>query len=353
MKRRVFNSRNFQFLWAAAAVLLLASPAAAQMDLRQVSGQPLPSPDVPVGTVTVRVIRGSLANNVVGQTVDVTVDGSKRSLTTDANGRVQVSGLKPGAQVRAVAVVDGERVESKDFAIGSTGIRVMLVAPDPNAAASAPGPAAAAPGAPTTPATPATPGTVVFGPESRVVAEMAEDHLNVYYLMDIVNGARTPVDIGGPLMLDLPREARAASLLPDSSKQGTVNGARVIVLGPFAPGATRVRVGFELPAAGGVAHISSKLPATLPQVIVIVAKVGGLDVTSPQISSKREVMDEGQRILVGTGPSLQAGQTLEVDITGVPHAALWPRYLALALAGSIMTTGIWAAVVASPRRRRS
>src|SRR5580704_8253921 len=111
--RRVLHSPflipKSQFLWAAVALLFLAVPAAAQMDLRQVSGQPLPSPDVPAGTVTVRVIRGSLANNAVGQIVDVTVDGSKRSLTTDANGRVQVSGLKPGAQVKAVAVVNGER----------------------------------------------------------------------------------------------------------------------------------------------------------------------------------------------------------------------------------------------------
>jgi hypothetical protein len=304
----------------------------------------LPSPDVPVGTVTVRVIRGSLANNVVGQTVDVTVDGSKRSLTTDANGRVQVSGLKPGTQVKAVAVVDGERVESKDFAIGSTGIRVMLVATDPNAPVSAPPAASAAAG-------PATRGTVVFGPESRIVAEMAEDRLNVYYLMDILNSGTAPVDIGGPLTLDLPREARAASLLSDSSKQATVNGARVIVLGPFAPGPTHVRVGFELPTTGGVAHISSTLPVTLPQLIVIVAQTGGLDLVSPQLSAKREVTDEGQRILVGTGPSLQQGQTLQVDITGVPHAALWPRYLALALAGSIMITGIWAAATAKPRRR--
>ena len=352
--RRALHSQflipNSEFFCVAVLIFLFALPAAAQMDLRQVSGQPLPSPEVPAGTVTVRVIRGSLANNIVGQTVDVTVDGSKRILTTDANGRVQVSGLKAGAQVKAVAVVDGERVESKDFAVGSTGIRVMLVATDPNATAPAPTAAAAAPGAAVGPA---TAGTVVFGPESRVVAEMAEDRLNVYYLMDIVNGAKTPVDIGGPLTIDLPREARAASLLADSSKQATVNGARVIVLGPFAPGPTRVRVAFELPTAGGVAHISSKLPVTLPQVIVIVAQIGGLDLASPQISGKREVMDEGQRILVGTGPSLQAGQSLEVDITGVPHAALWPRYLALTLAGSIMTAGIWAAVVASPRRRRS
>jgi hypothetical protein len=331
------------FFWIPLALFLVAAQAAAQMDLRQVSGQPLPSPDVPVGTVTVRVIRGSVTNNVVGQAVDVMVDGSKRTLTTDQNGRVQVSGLRPGTQVKAVAVVNGERVESKEFAIGGTGIRVMLVASDPNApAAGAPGPAA--------PAGSVQKGAVAFGPESRVVAEMAEDRLNVYYLMDVVNGATAPVDIGGPLTLELPAEARAASLLADSTKQATVNGTHVIVLGPFAPGATKVRVGFELPTSGGVAHIASPIPAALPQVIVIVAQTGGLDLVSPQLTAKRELTDEGQRILVGTGPSLQAGQTLQVDITGVPHAAVWPRYLALTLAGSIMIAGIWAAAAGQPAR---
>src|SRR5205814_1770372 len=143
-----------------------------------------------------------------------------------------------------------------DFKIGSTGIRVMLVASDSNAPN---GPPNAAPGAPAAVAAgPALKGTVVFGPESRIVAEMSEDRLNVYYLMDVVNNSQVPVDIGGPLIIDLPREARGAALLPDSSKQATVNGARVIVLGPFAPGSTHVRAGFELPTSVGVAHVSSK-----------------------------------------------------------------------------------------------
>jgi hypothetical protein len=93
------------------------------------------------------------------------------------------------------------------------------------------------------------------------------------------------------------------------------------------------------------------LPANLPQVIVIVGQTGGLDLTSPQLTNKRELTDQGDRIIAGTGPALSAGQTLELAVTGLPHHALWPRYLALALAGSVMMLGIWAAVVAPPRRR--
>lgn len=335
---------------AAAGVAALMAGAAslhAQMDLSLVSGQPLPDPKVPIGTMTVRVIRGSLTNNVVGQPVDITVDGSPRKVTTDANGRVEVSGLRVGARVKAVAVVDGERVESADITIGSAGIRVMLVAglsaaPAPGAA-SATGPPAMAP---------AVPGAVSFGPESRIVAEFVQDRLNVYYLFDVINPAQTPVDLGGPIIIDLPREARGASALQDSTKQGTVNGPRVTVVGPFNPGSTPVRVGFELPAGGGTARIASKLPAALPQLIVIVGQIGGIQVSSAQLAATREVTDEGQPIIVGTGPGLQAGQTFEIVVTGIPHHPTWPRYLALGLAGSIMMAGIWAAIAVTPRRRR-
>jgi hypothetical protein len=311
---------------------------------KEISGQPLPSPDLPVGTMSVRVIRGTFANNIVGQTVEVAVDGKPQTLKTDSAGRVQVSGLKPGAHVKAVTVVDGERLESQDVTIGASGIRVMLVATDPEITARAAEDRKLAQG-------PAVKGLVVFGPESRVIAEMAEDRLHVYYLFDVLNTSRARVDIGGPLLFELPSGARGAGLMQDSTKQATASGAHVTVLGPFLPGTTPVRVAFELPYTGGTAHIALKLPASLSQVIAIVSQVGGLDVVSSQVSAKREVEDQGERIIAATGPALQAGQTLTLDITGLPHHAEWPRYLALALAGSVMTAGIWAAVAAKPRRR--
>jgi hypothetical protein len=319
-------------------VLVRPGELLAQMDLSQVSGQPLPSPDLPVGTVTVRVIRGTLANNVAGQTVDMTIDGQTRQLKTDAEGRVQVDQLRPGTRVKAVTVVDGERIESKDITVADTGIRVMLVA---GAAANA-GAASGPPAAPVA-------GAVAFGPESRVVAEFTDDRLSVYFLLEVVNPGLTPVDTGGPLIIELPRTARGATALQDSTKQATVNVDHVIVTGPFPPGKIPVRVAFELPAPGGTARVSAKLPAPLPQVIVIAGQLGGIDLVSPQITAKRDVTDQGQPIIVGTGPALQAGQTLEFDITGLPHRARWPQYVALAIAGAFVLAGIWGAATA--RRR--
>jgi hypothetical protein len=61
--------------------------------------------------------------------------------------------------------------------------------------------------------------------------------------------------------------------------------------------------------------------------------------------------DRGQNVLVGAGPGLAAGQTLSVEIAGLPHRPTWPRTLALTLAGVIAAAGIWGAATARPRYR--
>src|SRR3954451_22396582 len=60
----------------------------AQMpDARQMSGVPLPVGDVPVGTVTVRVVRGAMTNPLKGETVTLTGVASPQTATTDDSGR--------------------------------------------------------------------------------------------------------------------------------------------------------------------------------------------------------------------------------------------------------------------------
>ena len=57
---------------AAAIVVLSIAPSYAQMgmpDAKQMSGMPLPVPDMPAGTVTVRVVRGNVANTIPNQPV--------------------------------------------------------------------------------------------------------------------------------------------------------------------------------------------------------------------------------------------------------------------------------------------
>jgi hypothetical protein len=322
-----------------------ASRAFAQVAMpnpKEMSGSVLPVSDLPVGTVAVRLIKGNFDKNVVGHPVDFLVDGNKRTIKTDDSGRAQVTGLARGARVRAVAVVEGERLESQEALVETSGLRIVLVATDPEIEARAAKDRELA-------SAPPVKGIVVLGPESRVLAMMSDDRLNIYYLLEIVNSARTPVDIGGPLVFDLPREARSSVVLEGSTPKATANGPRITVTGPFAPGSTSVQAAFELPYSGPVARLRQTWPAALPQLTVLVQQIGGLTVSSPQIASTRDVSDQGQALILGTGPGIPAGQMLSLDIAGLPYHARWPRNLALTLASMIMAAGLVAAM--TPRRR--
>lgn len=259
-------------------------------------------------------------------------------MTTGEDGRAIVSGLRVGNTVRLVTTVDGERVESQPIQIGATGIQVALVA-------SAPGAAAAA-------AAPAVPGTVVLGPESRIIVELAENALRVFYYFEVINGAQTPVDLGGPLIVDLPREARGTAVLQESSKQATAAGPRVIVTGPFALGVTLVAAAYELPYSGPTARIEQVMPATLQQLSMFVQQRGNIEVASPQIAARNAMTNEGQDYIFANGPAITQGSTLTVDVSGLPHHKTWPNYVAIGLALAIILWGVWGAATAPTRTRR-
>ncbi len=173
-----------------AALSSMAAPAAAQNmpQASQVNGMPLSTPDLAVGTVTVRVFRERIGNNVPNVKVTLEAPKGPREATTDAEGRAEFTGLTPGDAVRVHADVDGEALQSQNFNIAPEGgTRVALIAGI--AAASAREAAEAAEAA----KQPARPGVVVLGNQSRVIIEFQDDKLTVFYILDIVNAARTPI----------------------------------------------------------------------------------------------------------------------------------------------------------------
>jgi hypothetical protein len=109
-----------------AAVALAVAPAAAQP--AAALGKPLPASELPVGTVSVKVIAGSPSSPIVGTDVTLVVNGTPRQARTDSGGRATFPGLPVGATVVARALGD-DRAEhpSEEFAIpGSGGMRVMI-----------------------------------------------------------------------------------------------------------------------------------------------------------------------------------------------------------------------------------
>jgi hypothetical protein len=316
-------------------------PGAAQIampDPSMIHGRAIPVGDLATGTVTVRVVREAIGNDLPGQQVRLTVNGQPRTAMTDAEGRAEFPGLTPGAEVRADATVDGEALTSDTFTVPSSGgLRVILVAGMKNAAARKEQEAAAAAAAPP------VKGTVVLGPNSRVLMEFRDDVLQVFYVLDVVNNARARVDIGGPLILTLPEGAAGASTLEGSSPNATVAGDVVTVTGPFASGVTPVQIGFRLLYTRPDITIEQTWPAALEQLNVAIEKIGDVSIASPQFSTVGDVTapETGTPFLLASGNAMPAGSTLTMQITNLPVHSRTPVYTALTIAGLVIAGGFW------------
>jgi hypothetical protein len=299
-------------------------------DAKEMSGIPRPVDDLPDGAISVRVIRGELSKNIANQPVELHAGSKVMKANTDENGRAQFSGMTPGENVKATTDVDGEHLESREFpAPAKGGIRLMLVATDPSKPAAAPN-------------APAISGQVVIGTQSRIVMEPGDEAVGVYYLLDISNNARVPVDPPTFFMFDMPKEAIGTTIMDGSTKLASNVGTRVRVQGPFPPGHTFVQVAAELPASSGDVDIVARFPAALEQLAVVVKKVGDAKLISPQIARQQEFPVEGATYIAGTGASVPAGQEIRIQVTGLPHHSGAPRIIALSLASFIVLAGVWA-----------
>ena len=334
---------------AGSLVLVLGLPAfavaqVAMPDPSMINGKALPAGDLQTGTITVRVVRESVGNNIVGQQVTMTVNGDTKKAVTDEQGRAEFKGLPAGANGHAEAIVNGEHLQSDPFVVpASGGLRVILVAGIAQAQERRKKEEAEAAAAPP------VKGTVVLGGNSRIIFEFPDDLMRVYYMLEIVNNARNRVDIGGPLIIDLPQGAAGASPLDGSSQQATVAGSRITVTGPFASGVTAVQVGFQLPFTTSSTTIEQTWPVPMEQVTVASTKAGAVSFASPQFSSVGDVKGEdGTPFILANGPGIKAGGTLRIQVSGLPVKSPVPRYVALALAATVALFGVWLAFRGTP-----
>jgi hypothetical protein len=321
------------------ALLAQAAPFAGQggqmPDPKQMSGMPLPVPDVPAGTVTARVIRGALTNPLKDQTVELTGSGATKTAKTDESGRATFTGLAPGMRVKTAVVVNGERIESQEFDVPAAGgIRLMLVATDPELEKKAAEDRKLAEG-------PAVTGAVVLGGESRFVIEAGDDALNVFNLLQIVNSAKRPVQTGQPLVFELPKGAVGVGMMEGSTPSAVAVGNRVTVNGPFAPGNTTLQFAYSIPLGAESVTLTQNMPAQLTQLSVIAQKVGATQLSSPQVKERREMNSDGQNFIVAQGGAIKAGDSLTLTLSGLPHRSVWPRNVALLLSTIILGAGVW------------
>lgn len=302
-------------------------------DPKQMSGIPRPVGDLPNGAVTVLLIRGSFQNPIPDHEVDLDVAGTIQREKSDSSGHVEFTGLPHGATVKATATVDGEKLDSQEFRVPEQGgVRLMLVATDKAAEKEKAAEASA----------PAVTGQVVLGGESRIVMEPNDESVTVYYLLDIVNTARVPVNPPSVFTFDFPKSATGTSVLDGSSPQASVSGNRVRVQGPFKPGTTTVQVAAELPFSGGTLQFTQRFPANMEQLAVIAKKAGGMKLVSPQLSAQQDMQADGQTYVAASGGTVPAGAPVNLTLDDLPHHSSAPRNAALILAGLVIVIGVWA-----------
>ena len=82
-------------------------------------------------------------------------------------------------------------------------------------------------------------------------------------------------------------------------------------------------------------------------------KLGATQLTSPQIANQQEMTAQGEAFIAAAGGAVPAGQPIVLSLDGLPHHSAAPRWIALALAASILAAGVWAATRPQDRAARA
>src|SRR4030095_16873874 len=99
--------------WLLGVVLLCGVSWAQNMpDPSLIHGKAIPAQELADGTVTVRVVREAIGNNITGQDVSLTSEGRTRTVKTYDQGRPAFTNLPIGAPATAEATVAGEHMVS-------------------------------------------------------------------------------------------------------------------------------------------------------------------------------------------------------------------------------------------------
>jgi hypothetical protein len=183
----------------------------------------------------------------------------------------------------------------------------------------------------------------VLTSDTRIVIEPRDEALDVYYLLDIANNNRAPVNPATPFEFDMPDGATNAAIMQGSAPTATAAGRHITVAGPFPPGRTFVQVAAVVPVSAGTMNLTLRLPANLEQLSVLVKKVGDLKLASPLIQRQQDMPAQGDTLIVAVGGPVQAGQPISFTLDGLPHHSPVPQRIALGLVVLIVAAGVWAA----------
>jgi len=350
--------------WAA-LLLSAASFSAQDADEQAMAARPLMVGDLPVGTVTVRVGRGSLSNAAVGVKVEVTLtapDGtsSKRTEDTKADGRATFSGLPVGAKFHAEVVVDGERLQTASFPIPEQGgARLMLLSSsegedrgeeattNPHVGGHGHGnPAEASVDALAEPLSGHTsdPSVLKVSSSSKLFIDLREDALAVMENLVLENTSDKIFSAGQTgLAIPLPAGANNIGALEGGAHLGMQEGASMFLREAIPPAAApgipvQARFGFFVPTTGeGSITLRQPMPLGLDTALIMVPERSHLTLSVPGLQAVApQADDEGAQLHIFQLAAVPRNGVLTITVSGLPTRGRLGKTVATALVAALL-----------------
>jgi hypothetical protein len=186
---------------------------------------------------------------------------------------------------------------------------------------------------------------------SRLIIYTSEDSLTFMVVLGLQNGSKEIFDPGPEgLLLPVPEGAVGLQEIPGGAEIEVVAGAGVKLrtpVPPDSPGATptEVRFGYIMHTDGASSfELRQPMPVLMPEPLIIVPIKNDLSVEASGLKYLREdASGTGEKVKLYTLPTVAAGGTLSLNVSGYPtrdkSGAMIAAVLCLALVGGAIIWG--------------
>jgi len=247
--------------------------------------------------------------------------------TSNTTGTARFTGLPAGKETGYAAVIEwhGLRLNTSPFAMpAGSGARAEIRALSRTA----------------------DPSVITIGAGARIVAQMAEDQLQILEFLPLENTSERMFDPApGALEIPLPTGFTGAQPQENERKIDVRADHGVAVHGPIVPKrsqlgagdnerqANEVVFGFVLKYRGDSYDFSQPMPNGIGSAVVITdQKVAGLNVSGPGVGAREERVLGGRKYWVRSVAAIPAGGALTFTLSGLPSTPKGGHYVSGGLA---------------------
>ncbi|MBW2732959.1 MAG: fibronectin type III domain-containing protein [Deltaproteobacteria bacterium] len=331
-------------------------------------GQGLPSDDLPVGVLTVKVVAGgNMAWPHVGAKVELMVgptgETSQATIATGKDGRARFTGLMPGTTYRArVKGVTASTARSQVVTMPQQGgLRLLLSTP--GAPASRPANASGAARAEKTTSKSAAPHKVgkthdvsvlslISG--THVLGQVGEGSVQFMQVLVLNNASKDSFDPGQGLVFPLPQGARNPGLGAGSQgKLRVSDGAKSVVLvSSLPPGTTTMRFTYQMVFESSRLDFLQVLPVRQEPALFAITNNPMVELQGPAIE-RRELRDQGKgvKLPVYILRAMAPKSGLEFTLTELPYRDQTLRNVTIGVSIALFLWGVFGVAFGGRRAR--